>query len=188
MPAIFDGGSNAMATTSEKGKGKEQPIARNAPARGTGEVAPYRGDSTVATRGWQPLRQVREDFDRLFNQFFLGWPGMRSGMAMDRFWGLDVREKENEVEIRAEAPGFEPSDFDVQVRGTQLVLHAAHKNESRDDEDGYYEWSQNEFHQAVPLPTGVDADKVAARYRNGVLTVTVPKSEEAKARRITVQG
>lgn len=177
-----------MATTTEKGKGKEQQIARNEPARNNGDVAPFRGDSTVANRGWQPLRRVREDFDRMFNQFLANWPGMRGGFTMDRNWGLDVRENDNEVEIRAEAPGYEPADFDVNVRGGQLVLHAAHKAESKEDDDGYWEWSQREFHQAIPLPTGVEADKIAARYRNGVLTVTVPKTEDAKARRIAVQG
>ena len=48
-------------------------------------------------------------------------------------------------------------------------------------------WRQ-EFYRSVPLPAGIDPDKVAARYRNGVLTVTLPKTEESKGRRITVQG
>ena len=91
------------------------------------------------------------------------------------------------MSVRAEAPGFEPSDFDIQVRGDQLVLRAAHKAEAEEKERGYREWRRQEFYQSVPLPAGIDADKVEATYRNGILSVTLPKTEEGKGRRIQVK-
>jgi HSP20 family protein len=175
-----------MAATPEKNKSKEQQVARNEPAR-AGSMAPARGGPPV-TYGWEPMRRMRDDFERLFEQMFRGWGAPALGPGRDRYWGLDVQETDDKVEVRAEAPGFEPGDFDVQVRGDQLVMCACHGGESSDKESGYREWSRQEFYEAVPLPTGVDANKVEARYRNGILSVTVPKTEESKARRITVQG
>jgi HSP20 family protein len=74
---------------------------------------------------------------------------------------MDLQEDDNAVTVRAEAPGFEPSEFDIQVRGDHLILSAAHKT---------------------------DPDKAEAAYRNGVLTLTLPKTEQSKGRRIEVKG
>jgi HSP20 family protein len=131
---------------------------------------------------------MREEFDRMFDQFFRGWPAPWEGAGRDWHWGLDVREDDGTVVVRAEAPGFEPGDFDLQVRGDQLTLRASHKAEGEEQERGYREWRQQELYRSVTLPAGVDADKVEANYRNGVLTVTLPKTEEGRGRRITVQG
>lgn len=103
-------------------------------------------------------------------------------------WNLDIREDESNVVVRAEAPGFEAGDFDVQVQGDQLVLCAEHKAESEEKERGLHEWQQREFFRSVTLPTGIDANKVAANYRNGILTVTLHKTEEGKGRHITVES
>ena len=68
---------------------------------------------------------------RLFDQFSRSWLGLASP-GWDAGWGLDVREEDGNVIVRAEAPGFEPSDFDIQVRGDQLVLSATHRSESQE--------------------------------------------------------
>jgi HSP20 family protein len=150
-------------------------------------VAPRRHGTTPARQGaWGPLTRLRDEFDRLFDQFSRGWLGAPAG-RWEGGWGLDVREDDNAVTVRAEAPGFEPSDFDIQVRGDQLVMRATHKAEE-EEEGGYRQWRRQEFYEAVTLPAEVDADKVKAGYRNGILTVTLPKSEGGKARRITVEG
>jgi len=165
----------------EQGGGKAlSKAAPSAPAR-------YRPGASLPAVSWEPIRRMREEFDRIFDLTFGGWPAPWEGTGRDRLWGLDMEEKENNVIVRAEAPGFEPNDFDLQVRGDQLVLRAAHKAES-EEPDGYHEWSRQELYRSVALPTGVDADKVQATYRNGVLTVTLPKTEDSNGRRITVQG
>ncbi len=116
----------------------------------------------------------------MFDRFSRGWLGLPAGG-----WGTDVWEDDDRVTVRAEAPGFEPADFDIQVRGDQLVVCACHKSEQK--EEGYRGW-RNEFYESVLLPAGVGADKVKAAYRNGVLTVTLPKAEDGKAKRIPVEG
>jgi len=130
---------------------------------------------------------MREEFDRIFEQALAGWPVPWDAAARDRNWGLDVKESDDRVVVRAEAPGFEPDDFDLQVRGDQLILRADHVARTVEPERGYREWSQQEFYRSVALPPGIKADDVEATYRNGVLTVTLPKTEESKGRRITVK-
>ena len=88
--------------------------------------------------------------------------------------------------VRAEAPGFEAGDFDVQVQDGRLMLRAARKTETKKDEGR--EWSQRECYQSVTLPAGIDKDTVEARYHNGVLTITLPKTPGAKGRRVPVKN
>jgi len=136
---------------------------------------------------YEPFRRMRDEFDRMFEQFFGGWPALSEG-ARQAHWGLAVREDDGSIMVRADAPGFEPSEFDLHVRGDQLVISASHKAESEDKEHGMHEWQQQEFHRTVMLPAGVDPDRVDASYRNGVLTVTLAKIEAARAKRISVKG
>src|SRR5205823_5301215 len=115
-----------MATQTEKSKPKERAGDIGTPARAA-ETAPvpYRGGGTLAPAGeWEPFRQMRQEFDRLFDRFFGGLPapweaagGVPGGAGSHWQWGLDVREDDNTVTVRAEAPGFDPADFDLQVRG-----------------------------------------------------------------------
>ena len=168
-----------MASEKKEAKTKEADAQRTEAAR-TGEVAPYRRGEMARYGGWDP-------FDRLAEQFFGGWPAAMLG-GPGRHWGLDVQEGEGEMVVRAEAPGFEPGDFDVQVRGDQLVLRANHQMEREETDRGSYEWSRQEFYRTVPLPSATDPNKVEAKYRNGVLTVKLPKTEDTRGRRITVQG
>lgn len=170
-------------------RGKQTELARQ-PAQlrssDPGMVPARRGIPLARHSARGPLAQLRDEFDRLFDRFFsrggLGMPAAR----WDDEWGLDVREDDESVMIRAEAPGFEPSDFDIQVRSGQLVMSASHR--AKEDEGGEYRGWRHEFYEAVTLPAEVAADKVKAAYRHGILTVTLPKSEDGKARRIKVEG
>jgi HSP20 family protein len=136
---------------------------------------------------YEPFRRMRDEFDRMFEQFFRGWPTLSEG-GRQAHWGLDVQEDDGSVMVRADAPGFEPSEFDLHVRGDQLMICACHKAESQDKQRGMHEWQHQEFHRTISLPAGVDPDKVDANYKNGVLTVTLGKTEAAKSKRISVKG
>jgi HSP20 family protein len=146
-------------------------------------MTPYRGGGAMSrSGGWEPFVRLRDEFDRLFEHFSRGLIG-----APAAGWGLDVRETDKDVTVRAEAPGFEPADFDIRVHGDRLVMSASRKTEEH-EEEGYRGWRRNEFAEAVMLPAEVDADKVKAAYRNGVLTVTLPKAGDGKSRRINVES
>jgi len=149
-------------------------------------TAPYR-HGMMSNWSYEPFRRMRDEFDRMFEQFFRGWPAQVEG-GRQSHWGLDVQEDDGSVMVRADAPGFEPSEFDVHVRGDRLMICACHKAESQDKQRGTHEWQEQEFHRTIPLPAGVDAEKVDANYKNGVLTVTLAKTEAAKSKRISVKG
>jgi HSP20 family protein len=172
----------------EKSKLKEERGGGVAAKTERAVPAPYHPGTLLPTFGWEPIRRMREEFDRIFDQVFSGWPVPWERAGRDWRWGLDVEENKDNVVVRAEAPGFEPDDFDLQIRGDQLVLRAAHKAQAEERERGYREWRRQELYQSVALPPGVDAEHVQATYRNGVLTVTLPKTEDSKGRRITVRS
>jgi len=172
-----------VATPSKEVSVKDQ---RNGGGRSQAEKsvpAPFRREAPSFSEARTPVH-------RLFEQFFRDWPFPGESLERNWHWGFDVRETENTIVVRAEAPGFEPNDFDIQVRGELLALHAAHQAESKDDDrdDGFHEWQQQELSRSILLPSRVDADKVEAQYRNGVLMLTLPKAQDSKAQRITVRS
>jgi len=178
-----------MAGTNDKNRTKGKQQQQQQQQQGGGEQSrggqtapvPYRRGGGLAPYGtWDP-------FGRMFEEFFRGWPALWQG-GRNGHWGLDVQEDDNQVVVRAEAPGFEPGDFDLQVRGDQLVMSARHEAEEKEEKGGYRSWQQREFYHAVTLPAGTNPDKVDAEYHNGLLTVTLPKTEAAKARKISVRG
>jgi len=175
-----------MATPSEQNKGKERKGSQQGHTSASGGALTSRSGA-LTHGGFEPLHRLREEFNRLFDRFGAGWLSPWEGSGRSGHWELDVQEDDGSVVVRAEAPGFEPSDFDIQVRGDHLVLRAAHKGETEEKERGYREWRQQELYQSVLLPADVDADKVEATYRNGILNVALPKTEQSKGRRIEVR-
>jgi HSP20 family protein len=133
-----------------------------------------------------PWDRLRTEFDRLFEDFAHRLPAAWGG-ERQLGWNVDMQESENAVVVRADAPGFEPDDFDIEVRGDNLELCACQSEEKTEDEEGYH-WQRRELYRSIPLPAGVDTEKIDAEYRNGVLTVKLPKSEEMTKRKIQVHG
>jgi HSP20 family protein len=164
----------------EKDKTKD---AKDTPRRSR-SMMPY---ASSGHRGGTALSRLRSEFDRLFEDFLGGLGGLPAIPGMrDSGWDLDVDDQNDKIVVRAEAPGFEPDDFDIQVRGNQLVLSASENEESQ--EDGGRHWRHKELFQSITLPADVDSEHVDAKYRNGILTVTLPKTEEGKSRRIEVKS
>jgi len=132
------------------------------------------------------LSRMRDEFDQMFErlsrEFGLTMPGGNHWR-----WGVEVEDKDDAVVVRAEAPGFEPGDFDIQVRGNQLELRASRKAEKEDKEKGKVR-QEREFFECFTLPGGVDANRAAAEYHNGILTLTLPRTAEAKAKKIAVKS
>jgi HSP20 family protein len=124
----------------------------------------------------------------LFERFSRDWPGLGEGGGNGWRGGVEVRDEDDAVVVRAEAPGFEAGDFDVQVSDNRLILRAAKKVETKDDQGKRREYPEQECYQSVTLPAAIDRDKVEAKYHNGVLTVTLAKTAEGKARRVAVKN
>jgi HSP20 family protein len=101
-------------------------------------------------------------------------------------WGLDVEDKEDCFILRAEAPGFEAGDFYVRVSGDRLILRASRKAETKEKEAEHRE--EIECYESMTLPSGIDNDRIDARYHSGVLTVTIPKTKEGQGKKIAVKN
>src|SRR5438105_1611577 len=92
---------------------------------GSRELAPSRFDF--------PLGQLRNEFEALFDRFFSHWPSLFPEGGTQGFWGLDLNDTGKEIVVRAEAPGFEPNDFEIQITGTTLTIQAERKQESKEE-------------------------------------------------------
>jgi len=127
------------------------------------------------------LAKFRSNFDRMLERV---WKGDGDEL-WNSGWGCDVKDSETELVVRAEAPGFEPDEIDIRISGNRLVLQAEHKTERESEGGGYYS-SYGTFYRSMNVPAGIEADKIEANYKNGVLEVHLPKGPEARAKRITV--
>jgi len=178
---------------SDPNKPASAPSSQSTPSSSTHQQrqnrpAPERGGTLARYGRSEPFQQMRDEFDRLFNRFFSAgpaWPAIAESRDRTDYWGLDLDERDDAVVVRAEAPGFEPGDFDLQVRGNQLFLCACHEQES-DGNGGPSHWQRQELCRTVTLPAEVSPDKVDAHYRNGVLTMTLPKVKPSASSRIAV--
>ncbi len=150
-------------------------------------LIPWRKEQTPTrslARLDNPFALIRQEFDTLFDRFFGGWPALEGWNAGG--WDFDVEDAGKEYVVRADAPGFEPNEFDVQLVGNQLCIRAEHHQESKEGEAQGL--NERRFERWVTLPGGADLDKVEAKYRNGVLEVRLPKTSEALGRRIEVKS
>lgn len=145
------------------------------------------GGTLTTARDFPSLvRRMQNEFDELVQRFAQDWPLSMNGPGTNWRWGIDVEDKDDSFVVRAEAPGFEAGDFDIQAADDRLILRAAHKKESKDKKGEYRE--ECECYESLTLPSGIDKDKIEARYLNGVLTVTIAKTPAAKAKKISVKA
>lgn len=135
------------------------------------------------------LTRFKSNIDDLFDSFFKGWdfPAATQGGVWP---AMDIAEKENEIELKAELPGCKPDDIDISVNGNILTISGEKKEEKEDKDKGYYyaERSYGQFRRDVNLPSEVDPDKIEATYKDGILNVTLPKAEGAQTKKIKVKG
>ncbi len=135
----------------------------------------------------QPLSRLRNDIDTLFEQL-LGQDFGQLDFGLERAGGLDIEDRDDELVVRAEAPGFEPEEIDIELTGQMLTVRAEKKQEKkRKKKNGEVEERvYRSFEESVMLPEAIESDKIQANYRNGILEVHIPKSESAKPKRIEV--
>lgn len=131
------------------------------------------------------------DFSSGFRTFQDAVNRMLSEPRSQRPWtpAVDILETENELVVKADLPNVDMKDIHVEIENGTLTLKGERKFEKEEKETGYHriERSYGSFARYFSLPDTVEADKVKAEYKNGVLTVTLPKKEIAKPRSIKVQ-
>jgi HSP20 family protein len=134
-----------------------------------------------------PLVALQRDMNRAFESFWNRADRPFGGLATVFGEGAprsDVVETDNGVEVTIELPGLEEKDVEVTLSDDALTVKGEKKIERKEEKKGYYmsERSYGSVFRSIPLPPGVDADKAEATFRNGVLTVRLPQSNEAKAK------
>ncbi len=142
---------------------------------------------------WRPFREVsrlRNEMDRLWDDYF--GPGRRALRPLEEAWlpAVDVSETGDKITVKAEIPGMEAKDIEISMVGDTLTLKGEKKAEREEKEENYHmvERSYGSFSRSMKLPATVDADKVEATYKNGVLTIVLPKKEEVKPKAIEIKA
>lgn len=129
----------------------------------------------------------RDFFDRFFGDFTL--PSL---MFEDAEWtpAFDVSETDNELIIKAEVPGMDKKDINITVSDGMLTIKGEKKHEKKEENEHYHrvETHYGAFSRTLRLPTEVEADKVDATYKDGVLNVTLPKSEAVEPKKIEIKS
>ena len=140
---------------------------------------------------WEPFRDVfstQDRFNRLFNQTLSQMYGEEEGKLGNWSPAVDVFETDPNLVVKAELPGIDPKDVEIRVENNTLFLKGQRKFENEVKEENYHriERSYGSFTRTFALPGSIDAEKVSADYKGGVLTLTLPKREEAKPKTIKI--
>ena len=140
---------------------------------------------------WEPVREMmtlREAMDRLFDDAFTRPIHLRDGGSSAP--AVDMYQTDDEVVVKVALPGFKADEVQINVTGDVLSLRGELKGEQEEKDKAWHirehRWSA--FERSVALPTQVKADRANADFENGILTITLPKSEEVKPKTITVKA
>lgn len=146
---------------------------------------------------WNPMREVGDlfnEFDRVFDspayRARMGMPMRTSDIVGSWSLALDVAEKGDTFTVKASLPGIDPQDLNVTLEDNVLTVQGEIKEDETIEEETYHirERRFGSFSRSLRFPVPVNASQIEAAYENGVLTLTVPKAEEVKPKRIEIKS
>lgn len=150
-----------------------------------------------AVTPWKPLRELeslQHRMEQLFERFSERWGGAD---RLRNVWGseewspaIESRMENGNLIVKADLPGVDPKEVTVSVVGSQLTIAGERKHEEKKEEKDYFyqELSYGKFLRSVQMPEGVEAEKVKATFKNGVLEVTMPAPKQATAKKIQIEA
>lgn len=146
-------------------------------------MLPFRGDSSP----WRELREMREQMDRILSSALRGGPARA---ALEWAPAVDITEREDELVLTAELPGMTREDIDIELENNILTIRGEKKaeREEKGEERYVYERQFGSFSRSFTLPRTVDPERIRARFESGVLTITMPKLEKARGKRIEIEA
>lgn len=138
----------------------------------------------MAIMRWDPfgeMLRMQRDMDRIFSRFGTAERGGEGVTAVAWMPKIDVKSKGDDIVVRAELPGIDPSQVDIEVTDGVLTIRGERTAEAEREDEGWLirESSYGSFERSMVLPEGVDPDDIAAEYRDGILEIHVPKALEA---------
>ncbi|HDL89328.1 MAG TPA: Hsp20/alpha crystallin family protein [Thermodesulforhabdus norvegica] len=149
-------------------------------------MAITRWSSPSTFKPLEELERLRREMDRLFDNVM----SRRSWLTAKVYPPINITEDKDAYYIRAELPGVKPEDIEISVEADTVIIGGERKAEDVGTNVTYHrkERETGKFKRAVRLPTQMDPDKVEAKFKNGILTVILPKSEGSKPRQIQVKA
>ena len=139
---------------------------------------------------WNPFGEMsllQNQMNRLFNSALQGWPDGDSNGTTSWTPAADIYESDNELTVNLDLPGVDPNMVDIRVENNILTIRGERHFEEKQKENFHrVERSYGPFARAFTLSTSVDPDKIRANYKAGVLSITLPKAEAAKPKRIQI--
>jgi HSP20 family protein len=142
-----------------------------------------------------PFLSLHREMNRLFDDVFRGFhshvPALGRSSSFDGGWpNVEVSDNEKEIRVTAEVAGPEEKDIEVLLEDGVLTLRGEKRAESEDEDRRFSERFYGRFERRIPFVDEIEDDKVRAAFRNGVLTVSLPKTEraQAKSKRIPTNG
>lgn len=139
-------------------------------------------------KGTHPINRMRDDMESLFDQAFSGFPSLTAGARCAVGLPLiNIWEDADSFHVEAELPGLTLDDVELTVTGDELTIQGE-RNASSDSAVAYHctERPVGSFHRVIRLPKGINVRNIEGTLKDGVLVITLPKPEEAKPRKITV--
>jgi HSP20 family protein len=141
-----------------------------------------------AVDSFRDFGDMQDEVNRLFDNF-LGRPAQQPG-SMERVWApaVDMYETKEAIVVAAEVPGLNEKDIHLSIVGDVLSVRGERQWNQEVKQENYYRGERwyGKFERSLPLPMPVQADKVTAKYRDGVLTITLPKVEEIRPKEIKI--
>ncbi|RJP27384.1 MAG: Hsp20/alpha crystallin family protein [Candidatus Omnitrophota bacterium] len=141
---------------------------------------------------WDPFRDlevIQNEMNRMFNSSLVRW-GDRDVGLLEGAWSpaIDIYDSKDNIMVKADIPGMKKDEIEVSVHGDTLIIKGEKKQEKEVKEKDYVRTERfyGSFNRAISLPAAVDASKVNASYKNGVLELVLPKKEEAKPKQLKV--
>lgn len=141
---------------------------------------------------WEPSSRamsLREAMDKLFEDSFVGLSNWSMGTGEANL-AIDMYETDDDIVVKAAVPGVKPEDVDISIQGDVLTIRGESKDEQEVNDGDYHrrERYYGAFTRTIQLPTNVKTDRADAQVDNGVLTLRLPKAEEAKPRKINIKS
>lgn len=144
---------------------------------------------------WDPVRELdllQGDMNRLFDTFFQGRGAGAPGNGGSRRWipPMDLAETDEEFVLRADLPGLDKDDLEIEVKDRVLTISGEREAEHEDHSKGFHriERSFGRFSRSLDLPDGIEASAVTAEFDRGVLEVRIPKPEERQPTKVQIGG
>ena len=146
----------------------------------------------MALTRWEPfegLTSLRQEMDRLFEHFFERPPTSMLGDGGTFEPAVEIADTNDSILVKAQVPGVSKENLHIDIMDDYLTLKGEMKEEKTTEEKRFHrkEFRYGAFARTIPLPTAVKADQAAVQLKDGVLTITLPKGEQSKAKQIPIK-